>query len=563
MALSESEIAQRIRSGELFCTKFSQNDRQASAKFRDASNVFPYMSDESSYSDPDGGDVPIDVPVGEPNLITNNIIVKNASIAINYPDFQVKSKSANSEYAEVVRKFLKDSFRLKGWTRRSQEALQKFDVAGLGILAYRWDDDFHATFEVVYTWQLSLDPNTIDFENIRWAARKIRMPLRRAYEVYGHPKDEDGNEIFPDVEEAERMDSMRMDIWLYWDHDTEVHQYDSTTIHEDKNRYGAVPLLFLQAHPDPGPSIWPISNNVLAAGLQNSLTTLNDITMASAMHGGPITYADMARMGNEGKEALENKRQQGVVPVDDTVSPPIGRIPAEQFPPQLIEYTRKIEQAIDAIMGVNEQMRGVITSDPKFATQVAAVQQSSGAMSNKSRIEFERFLVRMAEVAIMMEIEFGGPTLDPDGKISTPDEVMQLWMAMKDVSEINVLECSTTYKDPTFELQQAMQRLNAVAQLLPLFGELGGQLPNLVELVNDVYRYSNIHDVSRYWMQAPPKAPPQPEPPKVSISLRGELSPTTAMALAEGQAPPPEGADPEALAPQPTGSGMQPPQIPS
>jgi hypothetical protein len=569
MPLSENEIAQRIESGRLFCQRFSQNDRQASAKFRDPANSFPYMADESAYTDVDGGDVPVDVPVGEPNLITNNIIVKNASIAINFPDFQVKSKTENQAFQEVVRKFMKDSFRLKGWTRKSQEALQKYDVAGLGILAYRWDKDLHSTFEVVYTWQLSLDPNTIDFSNIKWAARKIRLSLRDAIAEYGSPRDDAGNQIFPDPgEEFDRLDTMKLDIWLYYDRESEVHQYGSSTIREDKNRYGAVPLLFLEAHPDPGPSIWPISSNVLASGLQNEYTEFTDIISNSAKHGSPITLADFGRMPSGSKEALQNKKQQALIEVDDIVDPPIKRIPAEQLSPLVLEVKQDMANNIDSIMGVTAAMRGQVAPDAKFATQVAAAQQSGGAMTNKARIEFERFLVRMAEVVIFMEREFGGPQLE-DGKIETPDEIMVLWEAFQDVSEINVLECSTTYKDPTFELQQAMQRLNIVGQLLPVFAQLGGKLPNLEEYLNDVLRNSNIHDVARYWVEAPPPAPPKSDPPKISISLKGDLDPMTAHELAAGQPlsdNSPGGGmpqEPGALEMQPTGSGMQPPQIPS
>lgn len=527
MALSESEIAHRITQGELFCQRFSQNDRQASAKFRDPSNSFPYISDEDAVADPDGGDVPVDVPVGEPNLVATNIIVKGASIAINYPDFVVKSKTDNMAFSELVRKFMKDSFRLKGWTRRSQEALQKTDVAGLGCLAYRWDKERHSTFETVYTWQLSIDPNTVDWENVEWAARKIRLSLRKAIARFGHPKDEEGNPYFPEVGEGDgRLDSERLDFWLYYDRESEIVQYDGRTIKESENQYHAVPFLFLLAHPDPGPSIWPISNNVLAAGLQAGLTQVNDIITNSAINGRPILYGDAGRLSSESKEALENLQQQGFVPVDDMVTPPFGRLPGEELSPSLLERQTKYEQSIDAVMGVTEYMRGVITSDPKFATQVGAASQSSGAMGNKSRIEFERFLVRMAEVVVFMEIEFGGPEYDTEGNIKVPDEVMALWQAMQDVSEINVLECSTTYKDPTFELQQAMQRLNVIAQLMPIFFQMGGMIPNLQELVNDVYRYSNIHDTSRYWVQAP-------------MPMMG------------------------AMGPQATGSGMQPPQVPS
>lgn len=506
--LTEAEIAERVKLGRKFCRRFVLNDRQASSKFRDASLVPNLWSsgtgDDDDWNEEEGGDVPTDAPIGVSNALTTNIVTKCASIAIGNPDWY--AGTSNPENAPIVRTFLREKWRLYNWVRLSQKVLQKRYVSGLGVLAYRWDDKTRSTFEFVQTWDLAIDPHTTDFSTMKWAARRIKMPLREAIAEYG-------TEPFSVANLADDgyLDRERVDIWLYYDQDTEAHVYEGKVLNKDNdNQYGRVPFLWLEGDIDPGTSIWPLGDSQMAAGLQAELSDLNQIISRSAKHGGSINLIDAERLGKAGQEALEDGVPNGFIPVKDLLSPPIVRIPGEALSDTLLEAKREAQQAMDGVQGVNQYMRGVISQSAKFATEAAYVSQQSGARGIQSRVEFERFLNRMAETIIMLEVAFGGPR---EGH--TTDEEYILWEALQDVTEIYVIENSTAFKDPAMEAQTKLQVLNTVAQLTLLFAQTGQPVPNLQHYLDDYLRASGIQDTSRYWL-APTPQMPQPGAPQQS-----------------------------------------------
>lgn len=493
--------------GRQFCKKFVANDRQASSKYRDPSIAQHYWySDEADeWNNEEGGDVPSDVSIGQSNQLTTNTVTKVAGISIGNPDWYVAT--GNPENAVFVRTFLRDKWKLYNWIRMSQKVLQKRYVSGLGILAYRWDDKKRSTFEFVQTWDLALDPHTTDFADVRWAARRIKMSLRDAIERYGA-------EPFPtgSMTDDGALDRERIEIWLYYDQDTEAHLYEGKILNKEEtdNRYGRVPFLFLEGDIDPGTSIWPLGDSQLASGLQAELSDLNQIISRSAKHGGAINLVNTKQLEKAGVAALEDGIPNGFIPVKDVVQPPIVRIPGEQLSDTLLEAKREASQALDAITGVNGPMRGVISDRVQFATQVAITAQQSGARGIQSRIEFERFLNRWAETIIMLEVEFGGA--------STNEEYI-LWEALQDVTEVYVIENSTAYKDPTQEAQTKLQVLTTVAQLYPIFAQTGQPTPNLQHYLDDFLRATGIQDTSRYWLAPAPQMPPQgaPQQPQLGV----------------------------------------------
>lgn len=499
MKLTDNELAARVKVGTNFVLRFARNDRQASAKFRDASNLVSWIPQDDDTNENDGGDVPQDVPVGQSNQLTTNIITKLASIALGDPDFHVKSLTQNSENSNLAREFLRSKWKLYNLVRLSMKTAMKRYVAGLGILAYRWDEKFRSVFEHVQSWDLALDPNTRDFRMVKWAARRIKLSQREAVKRYpgaGFP-DSAGGDASPDITKVE--------IWLYYDDEVEAHLWNGKVIERDDNLYGGVPLLFFEGDIDPGTSIWPLSDSALAAGLQAELSDLMLQVSNMAKHGGVINLVDSKRLGSAGMQALESGVQQGFIPVDDLLNPPIHRIEGEQMNGALLEAIRAAQGSLDSITGVNQYQRGVIDQKSNFATEAALVGRQSGARGIQAQTEFEKFVSRMAETMVMLEIAFGGP--DHSNLEQHTDEQLILWEALHDVSEVSVLEASTTYKDPASELQQGMQLLNLAAQLFPLFAQTGQPVPALQMYLDDVLRAAGKYDLTRYWMEGQPQQP--------------------------------------------------------
>lgn len=495
--LSKSDIVARVKMGQQFCKRFVQNDRQASQKYRDASSDNYWISDDASedeeYRRDEGGDVPSEVSIGQSNVLTTNILIKCAGISIGNPDWHVKCN--NAENQQIVRMFLREKWRLSNWVRLTQRGLQKRYISGLGTLAYLWDSEEHVTFEFVQSWDLSLDPHTTDFTKLRWAARRIKMPVREAIERYGN------KHFNVSADAGTSIDKKKSEVWLYYDQEVEAHILDGEVVEQNDNLYGRVPLLFLEGDIDPTSSIWPLGDSQMAAGLQAEISDLNQIISQSAKHGGVINLVATEQLGKAGMQALENGMEQGFVPVDDLTISPVSRIPAEPLSPTVLEARRQSQVALDAVTGVNQYQRGITGgSGAQFATEVAYANQQSGARGIQSRIEFERFLNRMAEIMIGLEVQFGGAR---EGMESEEAEIlMLLWEALADVQEVQVIENSTAFKDPAQETQNALLTLNTIAQLTPLFQAMP-EMPNLRAYVDDFLRASGHQDVSRYWTPNP------------------------------------------------------------
>lgn len=515
--LTEQEIEGRIQIGKTFCKKFVKSDRMFSAKFRDPSPEQWIISEDPD--DDDGGDVQQDAAVGESNQLATNVLTKLASIAIGHPDWYVKC--TNAQNAEIARQWLRAKWRLNGWVRATWKVLLKRYVSGMGCLFYGWNKEKRSYIEHVQTWDLAVDPHVQDWSDLRWAARRIRMPLREAIDRYGAA-------AFDSDDESVNLDKKGVEIWLYWDKQVEVHLYDGDVLLETPNLYAAVPLCFLEGDIDPGPSVWPIGDFALATGLQQELSALNTIISNSAKHGGPLNLVVTDAIGKGGLEAIENGQQQGYVPVKDLVTPPVSRIPGEPLSATLLEAKREAGQQMDSVTGVSQYARGVLQNAAHFATEVAAVTQQSGARGVQARIEFERWLTHIAEILLQMEVKFGGPEEDAPNQ----DEMMILYEALQDVvssGEIQVIEQSTVFKDPSYEVQTAMQLLNSVAALVPLMAQTGQPVPDLRHYVDDLLRATGRQDTDRYWsapVQQQPGPGGQPAPGGQQPAQLGQPAPS-------------------------------------
>ena len=496
MELSDNEILARIKMGEKFCKKYVKIDKQASAKFRDASNDY-YVLDDDDDDDEEGGNLPDDMPVAQPNQLTTNLITKNAAVAIGDPDFLIKIGQEET-HKEIVRTFLRAKWRLYNWVRLTRRVQLKKDLIGLGVVQYRWDKEKRSCFEYVKTDELAIDPNATDFSNLEFAGRKIKMSLRKAMTTFDK-KNFDVSEGASDG----YLDKKKVDVWLYWDKDEEVVIYNNKVIKRGENRYHSIPLVFHEGDPDPNDVLWSLGDFQLAAGLQAELSDINAIISDAAKYGRGKTLVNVEQLGKGGQEALENGND--VIAVKDTVTPPIIRTQGQQLEATLLEAKREIKVAFDGITGVTQYQRGTMDYKADFATSVAAMAQQSGARAVLAQKEFERFVTKMAEIVVMLEREFGGAYYDDGGEMQATDEEIILWEAMNDVEEVHVIESSTLYKDPNFDLQQSMQLLNVIAQLMPLMAQVGQRLPNLESYIEDVLRASGKHDMGRYWAQMPPQ----------------------------------------------------------
>lgn len=513
---SSDEIMKRVNDGQTFMSRFSRRDRAYCQRFRDPSKnggVVPDMYSDAQNAELGGEQ--IDLPEGVTNQLASNVLTKAASVALMAPDFQIQTHSHDPEKAQVVRDVLLTSWERSNWTRLSWRPLMKMCICGLGALAYLWSDSRRTVFRHLHSWDLFIDPaassfDTDHFDDVRYAGYRIRIPVETAIERYG-------KEPF-----SAEKDSI-IDLWLYYDREEEVHIYNNNVVFRDANHYSAIPILFYEGNPDPNPTILPIGDYQFALGLQTKINDMNQVIQNRAIHGGPINLIQENQFEEGGKDALLKGREQGYVGVKDIMNPPVHRIPGEELSPTLLAARQELEQGMDAITGTTQYERGVLTNGAKFATEAAMLQRNSGARRTQSRVEFERFVKRMLFAVVKMESLFGGPQ---EGMNQSDMQLSYaVWQAFKDVDNITVIEGSTEFKDEVTEIQQTLQAIPVCFQAVPICLQLGLPIPNITEVMNDLWRSFRRSNIQRYWLpnpqggagmqgQMPPHGGEMDEPPQ-------------------------------------------------
>lgn len=526
--LTEKDILQRIDMMDRWMKKFRDQDDAASKRYRDvnalasASGGGDGQLDDDGF-DPEGGNVATYTPTGQPNWLTINIATKLAAIAMGDPDLHVKAQEDPEQpggvpnAAQIVAKAWKQSWINGNWKRETNAGLQKRYVAGLGAIAYRWDDEYGPCIEHVPSWQLLVDPHVTNWQRLEMGGRKIKMSLRRALELYD-PNGE--NEYFTSLDAIESDDGKNLDkevvtIKIYWDKQEEVHAYNEKVVLRDKNLYGRVPLIIIEGDLDPTDNVFPLSDSIMAAGLQQALTDLTTMCLNSARHGGPITTYDVNMFDKGGIEALQGGKQQGLVPIkqNNVQTPAIVRYPGEQLSPAWGEARHDMQYALDGVTGVTPADRGEQIPNVT-ATQSVMTESKQGARPTQARADYEAWMNRIASAYIEMMQKFGGPTDEDPGT----EEQNQLYLAFKAVYEVKVVEGSTTYKDPSTDQQQCMQLFTTVVQSYELFMSLAGmglvkEIPNLKQFADDMLRAFSRQNIEQYWTQAPqPQENSGPDP---------------------------------------------------
>lgn len=513
-------ILGRIPAGKRFIERgIAERDRLHCKRFLDGSEAASLLLLDDEH---DGeGILPHSQEVGNTNYLAINIQTKIASVAIADPDFHVVCEEQNvptdpmrSDPAldptagmlppapppvtnsEVVRKSLRELWKKRRWARTCRKALLKRSIAGMGCVAYLWESAEGArqgpVLEHVPTKDLSVDPHTTDWRDLTWAARRVRIPRDIAEKRWPARVDfaNDVNPI-PDIDSDRPLAKDRVEVYVYWDAHTEAIVHGGEILERHLNPYGKVPLIFLEGDIAPE-SEFSLGDYDLATQLQMMLARLQAIINNQAENGGAILWTNKALLSDASKDAFAKGRPNGPVDVQGDAQDAFGYITCEPMNAALLEAFRLAFSGLDSATGVTEYMRGVIQNDPKFATQVASLQAQSGRRGEQARIEYELFMDDCAGAIIELMQKFGPSLLD-----ETDEADMLLFEAFASVQEVSVLEASTAYKDPAYEMQTSLQLLQA---LMPFVQ--AGMMP-AEPLIQDLLRAFGKRDVQKY---LPPQA---------------------------------------------------------
>jgi hypothetical protein len=509
---------------------------QASTKFmepfllRARRNANRYL-DGSATSHPSGaenaGGEGRDLPVGEVNYLAMNIRQKVAGMSIAAPDFYV---TCGQDYtSELVRFALRDSWQKNNWVRLFQRVLTARFVQGMGFVAYLWDRQKGFQLEYLKADEVFFDPHTTDatWDNPRYGGYHIHLPYETAFARYGKEKFQQPQGASSDVEpvtvaEAHEQEKKNLKITLYWDELTEAHFYGNVLLEATPNFYKRVPIRTLRG--DVNPNLhdeFPLSDYDTSLGNFEMLRRAQNIINNVASNGGGMLWINTTYVDEKQRNRIINGTHNGPLLVNGV--PDGGKVMGytenQQLSPALIEAIRMLSAGLDADQGVTEYDRGVIQSDPKFATQAALLQRSAGARGNLSRTQFEKFIGEIAKTFIELNVLFG---LDPDGGPPT-DEAVALWEAFKDVQDVRVIEESLAFKDPAMIQQQNMQLYDLAVQAAPVMAQQGF-VPNFKLLFDDILRSFDRKNVEQYYIPLAPVGPVDPtgEAPQAGGEPTGE-----------------------------------------
>lgn len=543
--LTDKAILSRIQMAKAHMKRHAAVDRAACVKFHDASsNPATWITGDSPDWD-DGTDIRFDaIPVAKNNILTVNLMTKVAAIAIGNPEVHVEvapSEDLDEATAiEIAQKWWKAQWLRKNWRRDANTALLKSSMSGLGFVRYYWSDD-GPQYEHVHSWAVGVDPNTRNWQDLKFATVCVRMSLRNA--LIRYPKSKHLAKELRENSEDDRLDSRTsaVEVEVYHDVDTlwvdpdtgeehlgiEAHCIRDEVVWRGPNLYKRVPLLVYEGNIDPGPTSFPIGDFQLAAGLQAGHSDVTQIIFNKARNNGPVTVYAPSRFDRSAQEALKEGDHGQWLPVKGNTlagDPPVLRIPGEEITQAEIEAKREMEQAIDAAMAITQYQRGVINQSVNFATEAAILANQSGARPVAARLEYELFLTRWASTAFWMLAEFGGPRVSETGEpMPATEEMLLLWTAAKSVIDVRISEGSTAFKDPAIDQQQSMQLFDLAARNYPLMMQLvqagiTDKLPSLTRLFEDVLRAFGRQEMENYFVSAPV----QPQIPPVSGGPVGE-----------------------------------------
>lgn len=513
---TEDTITGRIRSGKRFIERtLGERDKIACKRFLDGSESGAFLL----YDQDGDGVLPEAQEVGAVNYLAINIQTKTAAVAIGDPDFHVDTGSddpllmqmqdgqeqpnlSRQDMSEVVRRFLRTLWEMRGWSRVFRKVLLKRAISGMGIMAYLWHDEDGPLFEHVRSRDFACDPCVTDFQNMDWAARRIRM--RREDARVRYPKIVDLADIssaasdIVDLDGPSPMSKNVVELWIYWDKNTEATTYGDTVLEQGPNLYGRVPLLILEGDIAPESEL-SLGDYDTGAAIQDQLARYQSMMHDQAENGGAMGWVNLSMLDSDAqKTQFQDGRPNGFIQVNGDGGEAIGYIPGKPSDPMLMHQFEAMKQALDGLQAVSQYQRGVIDNEVKFATEAAMLNNQAGARGNQARIEFEQFVNMAAKCLLQMVVAFA-PSMMQDGNQN--DAI--LLESIQAVQDIKVIESSTAYKDPNQEMQKVLQLLQAMTPFI----EAG--MVNPLPLLADVFRAFGYRDIQKYLNLQPQMAPGQ------------------------------------------------------
>lgn len=498
----DDTITIRIKVGRAFMQPHVARSLRNGNKYLDSSNQF---STPTSWG---GEGKPISQPVGEVNALAINIRNKVSGFTTAYPDYLVEVGNApdeiKSEAGPLVRDWLLKWYRHRDHSRVFRKAALSRFVAGIGSVAYLWDREQGPVYEYVAPEDFLVDPHTKDdgWNNLRWGARRIRLPVKVAEEIYGTDELSYGSTDFigapilaPVPQFQDDKESATVEIWMYYDEDTEAHVNGDRVLKKERNLYKRVPIRCYCGNINPVGQ-FPLSDYDTSLGVFEMYRRLINMMNSTAKNGGGVAWVRTEFVDENQLEQLANGDLNALLTIKGQSGENVLGFTANQtLSPAILEAINLMKSSLDADTGVTAADRGEAPEPGQSPTQAAIQASSSGSNASLERRTFELFVEALINDCVWMQREFGVDEDETDRTAILESNLLHL--ALQTVQYVRIVENSTAYADPYTRQQQAGQLFNLGLSAFQLMNQLGSA-PNLVELWKDVLRAHDLRNVDRY-----------------------------------------------------------------
>ena len=348
----------------------------------------PVLGGNDTDTDYDDHDEEIEdaVPQGTIPHLNTNIRHKAVTISYSHPQFFVEGEDMNANFA--VQELFKRLWEYNGWRKRTRKASLKSFISGTGICAVLWNQERGVVVENITPKDFLFDPYLLDFDNLRWAARRFMMPAEEALELY--PKLSEYMKNDEEIEDDGSKASM-VTLWCYWDQQTEAILYEWNVLKSEPNAYGDVPIEVYENEDDPD-NAYATGDYDSCLGLQSQHTMMMDALNEQGRNGGSFTMINSNILSAKDRENLETGQLSALIAVEGLPEESIYRVPASPINPAQQFSIQAMERAIDGRTGVTPESRGQPDPNAKFATQVAIANKMQGAVGQDQSAGFERFV---------------------------------------------------------------------------------------------------------------------------------------------------------------------------
>lgn len=352
------------------------------------------------------------------------------------------------------------------------------------------EDDDRPFVERVSPFDVYVDPDARNINDIKWIAQRVRRPLadvrvdaryekksRKAVQGTHVSKwaAEDARDSRDTVDDPDTSPYAYVDVWEYYD----LRRNEVSTFAEGSEEGFLIspkkipfpfghPFVMIRNYEVPD-HFYPMGELESIEELQYELNNTRSQMMNHRKRFARKWIYDKEAFDADGIKALESDEDNTMVPVDTNGQMDIGKavapMPSIGTPPDFYNQSELIQQDMDRISGTSDYMRGATANIRRTATEAAMIQDAmnSRAADKLSRIESTLAQVGQRVVQLMQMYMTGEKVVRVVGSKAAPAWVSYDSDYIAGEFDFEVEAGSTQPQNESFRRQSAMQLVDAMA----------------------------------------------------------------------------------------------------